>query len=128
MFDGNCSFYICFICVLRVAYKLSCFDCKSTYQFRTPNILHFRKAYGSFPNIFAQVPLIALTNNHGFSHPSSHKDTCKTELAGRMEQCILNGNAQDEAEPKPDTLLASNRSNGTFHFIDNLSRGSAAIT
>jgi hypothetical protein len=28
-------------------------------------------------------------------------------LAGRMEQCILNGSAQDEAEPKPVLALAS---------------------
>jgi len=28
-------------------------------------------------------------------------------LAGRMEQCILNGSAQDVAEPKPVLALAS---------------------
>jgi len=28
-------------------------------------------------------------------------------LARRMEQCILNGSAQDEAEPKPVLALAS---------------------
>jgi len=28
-------------------------------------------------------------------------------VAGRMEECILSGNAQDEAEPKPASLLAS---------------------
>jgi hypothetical protein len=31
----------------------------------------------------------------------------KWSLAGRMEKCVLNGNEQDEAEPKPTCSLAS---------------------
>jgi hypothetical protein len=41
-----------------------------------------------------------------------------------MEQCILNGSAQDKAEPKPVSWLASpagHWKNEVFHFLSALS-------